>query len=73
MGPVSQAGPSRSSPRAAVPCNSGCRGVPFLFFVVIQLSGGLRHGESACPGSKLVNLHPVEKVQALPRPTVNFG
>ena len=45
---------------------------PFSF-VVNQVSGGLRHGESSCPGSKLANLHPVEKVQALPRPAVNFG
>ena len=36
-----------------------------------QVPGGLRHDESACPGSKLENLHPVEKIQAHPRPPVN--
>ena len=36
------------------------------------MSGGLQHGESACPGSKLENLHPVE-IQAHPRPLVNNG
>ena len=42
------------------------RGVPFFFFLWSwqwrnQVPGGLRHGESLCPGSKLANLHPVGK------------
>ena len=39
---------------------------PFCFLWLrqwrIQVPGGLRHDESACPESKLVYLHPMEKV-----------
>jgi hypothetical protein len=31
------------------------------FVIEAMGAGGLQHGESTCPGSKLENLHPVEK------------
>ena len=62
LGPGSQAGPARSSRRAAAV--AGAEECPSSFVREAMGEpdvGGRQHGESACPGSKLENLRPVEK------------
>ena len=65
LGPISEAGPACGPRCMAVSYGMVAEEFPFCFLWSWQwrnqVPGGLRHDESACPGSKLANLHPVEK------------
>ena len=77
LGHISEAGPPAAPGAWLFSEATAAEEFPFCFLWSWQwrneVPGGLKHDEPAWPRSKLANLHPVEKIQAHPRPPGNMG